>query len=105
MLEKYAYHLPRVNLLGKNETSADRSKNLQPGDIKISRDYAKRLVFEKGKEIMTQHFGSHPSLSIECVDLHYFPLEKVNKYYNNNDMSAKVVQTLSKNICIHIWLI
>ena len=96
MLEKYAYHLPHVILLGKNETSADRSKNLQPGDIETSRDYAERLVFEKGKEIMSQHFGSHPSLSMEGVGLRYFPLEEVDKYYKNNDMTAEIDQTLSK---------
>ena len=49
MLGKYTYHLSRVILLEKIETSADRSKNLRPGNINTFRENVERLVFEKGK--------------------------------------------------------
>ena len=104
MLEEYLYHHPHVILLGNNEASADRSKNLRPGDIETSRDYAERLVFEKGKEIMSQHFGSHPSLSMEGVGLRYFPLEEVDKYYNNDDVSFNHYTKVHTNILIFFKL-
>ena len=96
MLEKYAYHLPHVILMGKNEASADRRKNWRPGDIETSRDYAKSLLFEKDKEIMAQHFEDHVSLSMEGIGLRYFEKEEVDKYYTNNKISAEVNQKLSR---------
>ena len=47
ILEKYAYHIPCVILLGNNETSGNRSNNLIPGDIETACDYAERLTFKK----------------------------------------------------------
>ena len=81
--------------MGKNETSADRSNNLILGDIKTSLDYVKRLTFEKGKEIMSQHFEHYISLSIEGVGMHYFTKEVVEIYYNNKESYTIVDQNLS----------
>ena len=67
MLEKYAYHLPHVILLGKNECSKIRKESLKIGDVETIRDYAERLSFDFDNEIMSQHFGNSLSLSMEGV--------------------------------------
>ena len=73
MLNKYAYHLPHVILLGKNECVKIRSDSLQYGDIETIRDYAERLSFEFDKEIMSSHFGNSLSLSMEGVSVRFIP--------------------------------
>ena len=59
MLNKYAYHLPHVILLGKNECSKIRKDSLKVGDIETTRDYAERLSFDFDNEIMSQHLVIH----------------------------------------------
>ena len=90
MLNKYAYHLPHVILLGKNECVKIRRDSLLHGDIETIRDYAERLSFEFDKEIMSSHFGNSLSLSMEGVSVRFIPknVEKVivgrNVGYDNN---------------------
>ena len=79
MLKKYTYHLAHFILLEKNEASADRRKNLRPGDIKALHDYAERFVFKKDKKVQAQHFGHHVSLSMKGVELRYFEKEEIDK--------------------------
>ena len=64
--------------------------------IETSCDCAKRLAFKKNKEIMSQHFGNHISLSIEGAGLRYFAKGEVDRYYNNKERSTTVNQILSK---------
>ena len=60
----------------ENKELVDKNKNLTPGDIETSCHSIKRHVFEKNKEITSQHFGNHISLSIKYDGLHFFLKKK-----------------------------
>ena len=74
-IEKLAYHLAHVRILGSNHVGLTRKQALmrrgQKKDIKLVRDFAERLGSCFGKEFQSQHFGGSASLSMEGVAFDY----------------------------------
>ena len=68
LIEKHAYYLSYVIILGKNETSSDRNQNLRPGDNEASCDYAERLTFEKNKKIWVNILQTMYLSQLKVVD-------------------------------------
>ena len=78
MLNKYAYHLPHVILLGKKEATLHRKLSLKPGDIETTRDYSDRLSFDFKHEFMSTHFGNSASLSMEGVCVRHYKKDVID---------------------------
>ena len=83
MLDKYAYHLPHVILLGKREATIHRKLSLKPVDIETTRDYAERLSFDFNYEIMSTNFGNYVSLSMEGVYVKLYKKDIID-FYNSS---------------------
>ena len=97
MLNKYAYHLPHVILLGKNECSKIRKESLKIGDVETIRDYAERLSFDFDNEIMSQHFGNSLSLSMEGVFVRYIQKTSVKSNNLNNVSKSEFYSHMSES--------
>ena len=74
-IEKLAYHIPHVCILGTNHIGKTRREALEKGqsdyDVKLRRDYAERLTTALIHQIQSQHFGGKNTLSMEGIALEY----------------------------------
>ena len=86
MLKRFRYHITLVNILSTNYYKKSRftayCNNIHWFFSK--RDYAERLVKQLDGEIISDHFGDNPALSIEGSTLHYQAAEP-QLYSNTND--------------------
>ena len=75
-IQKLAFHLPHVRILGTNHcgemrrTAFKRRELFQ--DILCRRDYAERLVAIFSHQIQSEYYGGNRSVSIESISLEYF---------------------------------
>ena len=74
-IEKLAYHLAHVKILGTYHIGLTRREALlrrqDKKDIKTRRDFADRLVAAFAAEIQSEHFGGNQSLSMEGIAMEY----------------------------------
>ena len=65
-LKKYAFHLPHVIYLSKNNRGRLRKEDFlsRPNDVMCRRYYAERLTAKLNNEIQSSHFGLITSLSM-----------------------------------------
>ena len=83
MLERYAYHLPHVKLLGKKWCGEMRRRILLSTPHIVGetvRDYAERLQGKFNWEIQSAHWGWNRSLSIEGCSIVMFDLDRLMEF-------------------------
>jgi hypothetical protein len=99
-LEKYAYHVPHVQILGKNYCGELRQERFRrnPGWVKTKRDYAERLSAKFNMEIQSDHFGNGRSLSIEGSSVEFFSWEDVERYVASFENPQEVLEGLEAGI-------
>ena len=75
-IQKLAFHLPHVRILGTNHcgeirrTAFKRCESFQ--DVLCRRDYDKRLVERFADQIQSEYYGGNISVSIEGIALEHF---------------------------------
>ena len=75
-IQKLAFHLPHVSILGRNQrsemqhTSFKRRELFQ--DVLCRRDYAVRVVASFANKIQSEYYGGNRSVSIEGIELEHF---------------------------------
>ena len=91
-LEKYAYHLPHVQVLGKHHCSKLRHDAFldNPSSLFTKRDYADRLQTAFSMEIQSDHFGKQRSLSMEGSTIEY---HLTNLKVQSNNLRNKMTTT------------
>ena len=75
-IQKLAFHLPHVHLLGTNNCGAMRLTAFKQRelfqDVLCHRDYAEREVASFDHKIKSQFYGGNKSVSIEGIELKHF---------------------------------
>ena len=75
-IQKLAFHLPHVRILGTNHcgelrrTAFKRRELFQ--DVLCCRVYAERLVASFANQIQSEYYGENRSVSIESIELEHF---------------------------------
>jgi hypothetical protein len=107
--EKYAYHVPHVQILGKSYCGKLCQEQFQrtPGMVKTKRDYAERLSAKFNMEIQSDHFGNGRSLSIEGSSAELFPRQDVKRiemefHSHFSDKSRQDAATTSAHMTVLI---
>ena len=78
-IQKLAFHLPHVRILGTNHCGEMQRKLFQ--DVLCCRDYAERVVASFDNQIHSVYYGGNRSMSIEGIALEHFsaaPQEDIN---------------------------
>ena len=75
-IQKLAFHLPHVRILGTNHCGALRRKAFKRHeicqDLLCSRDYAERVVASFANQIQSEYYAGNISVSIEGITLEHF---------------------------------
>ena len=86
-IQKLAFHLPHVRILGTNHCGAMRRKAFKRReifqDLLCSRDYAERLVASFAHQIQSEYYGGNRSVYIEGITLEYFSAFTKGRYQFN----------------------
>ena len=75
-IQKLAFHLPHVRILGKNhcgelrQTAFKRRELFQ--DVLCRRDYSERVVASSANQIQSEYYGGNRYVSIEGIALEQF---------------------------------
>ena len=86
-IQKLAFHLPHVHILGTNhcgelrQTAFKRRELFQ--DVLCRRDYAERIVASFANQIQSEYYGGNRSMPIEGISLEHFsaaPQSYINSY-------------------------
>ena len=75
-IQKLAFHLPHIRILGKNHCGelrriAFKRRELFQ-DVLCRRDYSERLVASFANQIKSEYYGGNRSVSIEVIALEHF---------------------------------
>ena len=75
-IQKLAFHLPRVRILGKNHSGAMRHTSFKRRelfqDVICRRDYIEKVVARFAHQIQSEYYGVNRSVSIEGITLEHF---------------------------------
>jgi hypothetical protein len=81
VIEKFAYHLAHVKIVGTNHIGLTRREDLsmrhKKKDIKVQCDFADRLVAAFLTEIQSEHFGGNQTLSMEGLAMEYIDASSI----------------------------
>ena len=75
-IQKLAFHLPHVRIIGKNNCGEMRRIDFKGRelfqDVIFLRDYAERVVTRFANKIKSEYYGGNISVSIEGIVLEHF---------------------------------
>ena len=75
-IQKLAFHLPHVRILGKNHCGELRRTAFKWRelfqDVLCRRDYAERVLASFSNQIQSEYYGGNRSVSIEGIALEHF---------------------------------
>ena len=75
-IQKLAFHLPYVHILGTNNSSEMRHTAFKRRalfqDVLCRRDYAERVVSSFSNKIQSEYYGGNIYVSIKCIALEHF---------------------------------